>query len=73
MAARKQERSKSSGQRYTVTLPPRAENDLDIISTELQISKAEAFRRALSLYKHAIDADKVVLKKGGKEQRLLVK
>ena len=73
MAAKKQKHTGIGGQRYTVTLAPRAENDLDVISAELQISKAEAFRRALSLYKHAIDADDVVLRKGGKDQLLLVK
>ncbi len=73
MTTKKRERIGIGGQRYTVTLAPRAENDLDVIAAELEITKAEAFRRALSLYRHAIDADGVVLKKGGKDQLLLVK
>ncbi len=59
--------------RYTVTLPPRVERDLTQVAANLQISKSEAFRRALTLLKHAAEADKVIFKKDDEEQVVLVK
>jgi hypothetical protein len=59
--------------RYTVTLPPRIESDLEEVVTELQISKSEAFRRALTLLKHAARADEVILRTDDKQQTVLVK
>ena len=59
--------------RYTVTLPPRAESDLEAVAANLQITKSEAFRRALTLLKHAAEADEVILKKDDKTQTVLLK
>lgn len=59
--------------RYTVTLPPRVEDYLETITRDLGISKSEAFRRALTLLKHAASADAVVLKNKGEEQTVLIK
>jgi hypothetical protein len=59
--------------RYTVSLPPRVEKDLAQIATDLQITKSEAFRRALTLLKHASKADEVILRNDGKDQTILVK
>ena len=71
--ARLKRTARTQGQRYTVTLGPRLEDELDGIAVELGISKAEAFRRALTLYKYAVDSDSVVLRNGETEQRVLVK
>ena len=59
--------------RYTVTLPPPVERSLTNVAGQLHISKSEAFRRALTLLEHAVEADKVILKKDGEEQTVLVK
>lgn len=59
--------------RYTITLGKQAEKDLEEVASSLSISKAETFRRALTLLKHAAQADEVVLKKEDKEQLVLVK
>ncbi len=60
--------------RYTVTLPPRVESDLTQVAANLQISKSEAFRRALTLLKHAVEADKVIfINANDEEQVVLVK
>ncbi len=60
--------------RYSVSLPSTAEGDLNKIATSLQITKAEAFRRALTLYRHAVEAEKVTLTdKDGQNLAVLVK
>lgn len=66
-------KSRSKGQRYTVTLGPRLEDELANVADVLSIPKSEAIRRALTLYKHAVEADNVVLKKGQVSQTVLVK
>jgi translation initiation factor 2 alpha subunit (eIF-2alpha) len=63
----------AGGTRYTVTLPPRVEKDLEDVAESLQIPKSEAFRRALTLLKHAADADEVILKKDNQSKTVLVK
>lgn len=63
----------AEGSRYTVTLPPGLERDLEELATNLQIPKSEAFRRALTLFKYAAKADEVVLKKDNEEKTVLVK
>ena len=64
---------RARGQRYTVTLGPRLDDELEEIAIDLGITKAEAFRRALTLYKHAVNSDGVILKKGNSDQTVLVK
>ena len=64
---------RTGGQRYTIKLGPRLEGELEDIAVDLDITKAEAFRRALTLYKYAVDSDSVVLKKGETERLVLVK
>ncbi len=59
--------------RYTISLGEQAERDLNEVSSELGISKAEAFRRALTLLKHAAKADEVILRKDQQNQSVLVK
>lgn len=71
--ARPKRRTRAQGQRYTVTLGPRLEEELEDITVELDISKAEAFRRALTLYKYAVASDSVVLRNGDTDQLVLVK
>jgi hypothetical protein len=66
-------RKKAPPARYTVTLPRRVENDLEQIAEDLEITKSEAFRRALSLFRHAVEADKVTITKKGEEHTVLVK
>ena len=56
-----------------MTLGPRLEEELEDITVELDISKAEAFRRALTLYKYAVASDSVVLRNGDTDQLVLVK
>ena len=70
---RRKRKVRPRGQRYTVTLGPRLEDELESIAATLDISKAEAFRRALTLYKYAVESDGVVLKKGDIDQMVLVK
>lgn len=59
--------------RYTVSLPPRVEKDLEDVAHALQIPKSEAFRRALTLLKHATEADEVILRTGDLSKSVLVK
>jgi hypothetical protein len=59
--------------RYSLTLPPKLDEELDRISGELQVSKSEVMRRALTLFKHAVDADTVKVTKGGLEREVLIK
>lgn len=65
--------SKKQETQYKVTLPPSLEQDLDALVAELRIDKGEIFRRALTLFKHAAEADKVELTKGNEKQRVLLK
>ena len=60
----------AQGTRYSVTLPPPVEEDLEVISQELHTSKAEVLRRSLMLFKHAIRADRVELYKGEGEDEI---
>ncbi|MDA1312095.1 MAG: hypothetical protein O2968_02065 [Acidobacteria bacterium] len=57
------------GTRYTLTLPPLLEQDLAQVTATLGVTKSEAIRRALALFKYAVQADKVELtdKSGTKE------
>lgn len=57
------------GTRYTLTLPPLLEKDLEEVTATLGVTKSEAIRRALALFKHAVQADRIELtdKSGTKE------
>lgn len=60
------------GTRYTLTLPPLLEKDLEEVTRTLGVSKSEAIRRALALFKHAVQADTVELTtKTGKKSVLI--
>lgn len=59
--------------RYNVSLTSGLEKDLEEVTEELEISKSEVFRRALTLYKHAVAADKVELTRSGEKQTVLVR
>jgi len=60
--------------RYNVTLSSSLNEDLEKVASDLQISKAEAVRRALLLFKHAAKADKVelVTARGASQERQAV-
>ena len=60
----------AQGTRYSVTLPPPVEEDLEVISKELHTSKAEALRRSIVLFKHAIRADRVEFYNGEGEDEV---
>jgi len=59
--------------RYNLTLTEPLNEDLEIAADTLGISKAEAIRRAITLMKHAVRADKVTLERDGEKQTVLVK
>ena len=62
-----------SGVRYIVTLPPPVNEALERAADQLHVSKAEAIRRALTLFAHAVESDKVELTKHGERQTVLIK
>ena len=64
---------KAKGTRYSVTLSPPVERDLTMLTEDLHISKSEALRRAIVLFKHAVKADKVELQGEHGKQVVLVK
>ncbi len=53
--------AKSKGTRYSVTLSPPVEEDLNRLTEKLHITKSEALRRSIMLFKHAVDAEEVSL------------
>ena len=59
----------AQGTRYSVTLSPPMEEDLEELTKELHTTKAEVLRRSIMFFKHAIRADKVELhrNKDGKD------
>jgi len=60
--------------RYNVTLGTNLDKDLDAVAKKLEITKSEALRRALMLFKHAVDAKDVKLTaEDGTEQSVLIK
>ncbi len=59
--------------RYNLTLPQNLNSDLEAAASLLGVSKAEAIRRAVLLMKHAVQADKVELTRGGEKQTILLK
>jgi hypothetical protein len=60
--------------RYNLTLSEEANQDLEGTAALLGTSKADALRRAVTLLKHAVQADKVELTtKGGEKQSVLLK
>jgi hypothetical protein len=59
--------------RYNLTLTEPLNHDLEIAADTLGITKAEAIRRAITLMKHAVKADKVELTRGNEKQTVLVK
>ena len=65
---------KTKGVRYSVTLPPPVEEDLNTLIKDLHITKAEVLRRSIMLYKHAVKAKAVELQgEDGSKQAVLVK
>jgi hypothetical protein len=46
---------------YNFVLDPALHGDLTAVAAQLRISKEEAVRRALELFKHAADAESVEL------------
>ena len=59
--------------RYNLTLSQDANQDLETTANLLGTSKADALRRALTLMKHAVQADKIELTRGNEKQQVLVK
>ena len=60
--------------RYTVDLSSNVDDDLKKIATDLEITKAEVFRRALTLFRHAVKGEKATITtKAGEETSVLVK
>ncbi len=59
--------------RYSVTLSSKLDVDLVEISNDLGVSKAEVFRRALMLFKHASAVDKVELTNKDEKQTVLLR
>lgn len=49
------------GAKYSVVLDPNLNADLSDVASQLKISKEEAVRRALELFKHAANAQSVQL------------
>ncbi len=62
-----------TGKRYNVSLGSDLDRDLDDVATKLGVSKAEAMRRALMLFKHAVEADEVKFTKDGEDRVVLIK
>lgn len=59
--------------RYSVTLSPGLNQALEQVAATLEVPKAEVFRRALTLLKHAVEADKVELTSKNEKQTVLLK
>jgi|GEM_PF-2387988 hypothetical protein len=72
-SATRQGSPRRTGTRYNIILPSLMEQDLEDVASKLEIPKAEVFRRALTLYKHAINADKVEFTRNSEKQTVLVK
>ena len=51
----------ADGAKYNVVLDPSLNNDLSDVASQLKITKEEAVRRALELFKHAAMAESVQL------------
>lgn len=58
---------------YKITLSKRLDDELTYLTVKLKKPKSEVMRRAFTLYKLAVDADKVILVTNGEEQEVLVK
>lgn len=63
----------NEGVRYNLVLPKPVNEALEESVRELGITRAEAVRRALLLFRHAVKADKVELTKNDEKQTVLVK
>jgi hypothetical protein len=61
----------NNGKRYNITLASKMDRDLEDIAEDLGTTKAEVFRRALVLFKHAVKADEVKLVKGAEETKVI--
>jgi len=59
--------------RYNLTLTEPLNRDLEIAAGLLGTTKAEVIRRAITLMKHAVQADKIELTRGNEKQTVLVK
>lgn len=60
--------------RYSVTMDDSLDRDFEEVASALNISRAEALRRAMMLFKHASRADHVILRDdSGEEREVLVK
>lgn len=62
-----------SNKQYNVTISSGLDQDLDSISKKLNISKGETLRRALVLFKHAVDAESIKLVIDGQTEDVLIK
>jgi predicted transcriptional regulator len=59
---------------YNVTLDPSLNDDLSQMASDLNITKDEAVRRALELFKHASKAQNIELTlQGGEKQAVRIK
>jgi Arc/MetJ-type ribon-helix-helix transcriptional regulator len=60
--------------RYTVELGPKLDQELAELAEELGISRSEVIRRALVLFKHAVNAEEVILQaEDATQQRVRLK
>ena len=65
---------KTKGKRYSLTLPPPVDEELNQLNEDLGITKSEILRRSIMLYKHAVKAETVELHgEDGKSQKVLLK
>ena len=58
---------------FVLTVGPEFEAALDDLSGRLKINHGDVIDRAMTLLRHAVDADQVKLVKNGVEQNVLVK
>lgn len=60
--------------RYNIVLGVRLDRDLGALAKRLDVTKSEVLRRALVLFKHAVEAKKVTLiAPNGTKQAVLLK
>ena len=52
-----------NGTQYSLLLPPAIEEELEDLTSTLNISKGAVIRRSLHLLKYAVEADEILLRK----------
>lgn len=62
-----------SDKRYTISIGDTLDGDLNTMARRLETTKSEVIRRALILFREALDADEVILRKGRQNQSVLVR